>query len=151
MDKFFIKCIGSYGKLDRNLAWSLVKSKIANTYKDMNTDELFEYLYWDYITTDTVIGNSYIKMLLANYGKNLLDLVKQYMKETKNYYDMDDVQKEVFIQIQNELTLKEKEQEGNNTGLIINISATLSGKEEIDKAIDELQAKLNNLKINISL
>ena len=151
MDKFFTKCMESYRRLDRSLAWSLIKCKTTNKYEDMNTDELFEYLYWDYFTMDTVMENPYIQMLLANYGKNLLDLVKQYMKETKNYYDMDDEQKEVFIQIQNELSLKEKEQEGNNTGLIINISATLSGKEEIDKAIDELQAKLNNLKINISL
>jgi len=43
------------------------------------------------------------------------------------------------------------QQEENNTGLIVNISATLSGKEEINKAIDELQEKLKKLKINISL
>jgi hypothetical protein len=143
----------SYKKFDRSLAWSLVKWEKGRDRdtKDMNIDELFEYLYWEYITMDSVMDNYYIKMLLANYGKNLLGLVKQYIKETNNYYDMGDEQKEAFIRIKNELSLKEERQEENNTGLIINISATLSGKEEIDKAIDELQAKLNNLKINISL
>jgi len=153
MDKFFVNCMESYKKFDRSLAWSLVKWEKGRDRdtKDMNIDELFEYLYWEYITMDSVMDNYYIKMLLANYGKNLLGLVKQYIKETNNYYDMGDEQKEAFIRIKNELSLKEERQEENNTGLIINISATLSGKEEIDKAIDELQAKLNNLKINISL
>jgi hypothetical protein len=39
----------------------------------------------------------------------------------------------------------------NTNGIIVNVSCNLVGKEDVEKVIEELQNKLNNLRVNISI
>jgi len=103
MDKLFIKCVEN-SKLDTWLIYRLLQCKILNKYSEMNTNELFEYLYWEYILQEHVMSNCYIQMLLIKYGDELINLVKRYFKESPNIqYNMDDKESKVYVQILDEL------------------------------------------------
>jgi len=41
--------------------------------------------------------------------------------------------------------------ESKNDDIIVNVSCNLTGKEDIEKTIEELQNKLNSLKVNLTI
>lgn len=123
---------------------SLVKNIIitipreAISYKSMN--KLFKPQWIDIS----------FKEMCEDYKDSWQVQYKLFNNDSWIDYDMVNSSLKSLIAL-NQMNAKWRYIDSNNTDLIINISATLSGKEEIDKAIDELQEKLKNLKINISL
>ena len=135
--KYKVKYINEwFESLVKNIIITIPREAIS--YKSMN--KLFKPQWIDIS----------FKEMCEDYKDSWQVQYKLFNNDSWIDYDMVNSSLKSLIAL-NQMNAKWRYIDSNNTDLIINISATLSGKEEIDKAIDELQEKLNNLKINISL